>query len=170
VKVVTDIGVTREFNRHRTFSIVEQSTRYCNFSKDKFGNEITFIIPSWLKCKDIDCKSLDVMNSLEFKKYCLDKKSEEFVYTIGTCEWHYLRLLQQGLKPQEARQVLPLSTKTEVVYTAFESDWRHFFDLRLFGKTGEPHPQIRQLAELIKEEFEKADVWEGIMKYPSKYE
>ena len=158
VKVITDIGVTREFNRHRTFSIVEQSTRYCNFSKDKFGNEITFIKPYWYdSMKDIPIN--DEWNVVD-----------EFIASLEGNEETYNLLIRKGLQPQQVRQVLPLSTKTEVVYTAFESDWRHFFDLRLFGKTGEPHPDMLVLANLIKQEFEKAGVWEGIIKYPSKYE
>jgi thymidylate synthase (FAD) len=174
VKVITDIGVTREFNRHRTFSIVEQSTRYCNFSKDKFGNEITFIIPVWFKdifpeghyemkatCFECNGKRID-MNYM--------KSVRPFLYLLHCSEDMYFRAIEYQNMPQQARQVLPLSVKTEVVYTAFESDWRHFFDLRLSGKTGEPHPQMKQLAELIKQEFEKAGVWEGIMKYPSKYD
>jgi len=159
VKVITDIGVTREFNRHRTFSIVEQSTRYCNFSKDKFGNEITFIRPSWYQ------------NDQQLNDEYGFTATEDFLNYLSRCENMYMQMIfNSKYSPQQARQVLPLCTKTEVVYTAFESDWRHFFDLRLFGKTGEPHPQMKQLAELIKQEFEKAGVWEGIMKYPSKYD
>ena len=94
----------------------------------------------------------------------------EFEDGCYNAEGKYFCMLSRGATPQEARQVLPLCTKTECVYTAFESDWRHYFDLRLFGKTGDPHPQMKQLAELIKQEFEKAGVWEGIMKYPSKYD
>ena len=168
VKVITDIGVTREFNRHRTFSIVEQSTRYCNFSKDKFGNEITFIKPVWF----------DSFTEKQKESYSLMLQDAENAYFTLLDTWENRkpdRRYKTGFKgnpltPQQARQVLPLCTKTEVVYTAFESDWRHFFDLRLFGKTGEPHPQMKQLAELIKQEFEKAGVWEGIMKYKSKFE
>lgn len=157
VKIITDIGVTREFNRHRTFSIVEQSTRYCNFSKDKFGGEISFIKPTWYV--DGDCEDMKYAPLISnFEKNC------------WIAEKSYLLMFPFGATPQEARILLPLCTKTEVVYTAFESDWRHFFDLRLFGKTGEPHPQMKQLAELIKQEFEKAGVWEGIMKYKSKLE
>jgi thymidylate synthase (FAD) len=159
VKVITDIGVTREFNRHRTFSIVEQSTRYCNFSKDKFGNEITFIRPSWYQ------------NDQQLNDEYGFTATEDFLNYLSRCENMYMQMIfNSKYSSQQARQVLPLCTKTEVVYTAFESDWRHFLDLRLFGKTGEPHPQIKQLAELIKKEFEKAGVWEGIMKYPSKYD
>lgn len=152
VKVITDIGVTREFNRHRTFSIVEQSTRYCNLSK----SGISFIKPYWYDEKD-DYSNDDISKS-DFDTMC-DLAERDYNILIGTLK-----------KPQMARTVLPLCTKTEVVYTAFESDWRHFFDLRLFGKTGEPHPQMKQLAELIKQEFEKAGLWEEIMKYPSKYD
>ena len=201
VKVITDIGVTREFNRHRTFSIVEQSTRYCNFSKDKFGNELTFIIPSWLDipegsaywhdgiCFRVGASDENLMMGISVMPANFDDAEAIscYLHSLDSCNRAYMRLLKawedkkvdrrfrtgfknNPLTPQQARQVLPLCTKTEVVYTASESDWRHFFDLRLFGKTGEPHPQMKQLAELIKQEFEKAGVWEGIMKYPSKYD
>jgi thymidylate synthase (FAD) len=192
VKVITDIGVTREFNRHRTFSIVEQSTRYCNFSKDKFGNELTFIIPEYWKeyyrvtlsqndeysCKNSGNGILMLNQNQETVdwNFVRNKMLCETLINLLDIENHYIFMTsytyngKTPYKPEQARQILPLCTKTEVVYTAFESDWRHFFDLRLFGKTGEPHPQMKQLAELIKQEFEKAGVWEGIMKYPSKYE
>lgn len=166
VRVVTDIGVTREFNRHRSFSIVEQSTRYCNLSKDKFGNEITFIKPYWYDQFD---KKVDVTGRR--KDGTSDMfTSRDFEDYLVTSECNYMAALAAGATPQQARAILPLCTKTEAVYTAFESDWMHFFDLRMFGKTGEPHPQIKQLAELIKQEFEKNGVWEDIMSYPSKYE
>ena len=140
VRVITDIGVTREFNRHRTFSIVEQSTRYCNFSKDKFGNELTFINPVW---------------SIKLKP---DAYGEDLSYTffLNEVEILYKHLINDcGWSAQQARTILPLCTKTEVVYTAFESDWRHFFDLRLRETTGAAHPQAKALAQLIYNEFEK---------------
>jgi len=201
MKVITDIGVTREFNRHRTFSIVEQSTRYCNFSKDKFGNELTFIIPNWLDipegsaywhdgiCFRVGASDENLMMGISVMPANFDDAEAIscYLHSLDSCNRAYMRLLKawenkkedkrfrtgfknNPLTPQQARQVLPLCTKTEVVYTAFESDWREWFAQRLFGKTGEPHPQIKQLAELIKQEFEKVGVWEGIMKYPSKYE
>ena len=141
VKVVTDIGITREFNCHRNFSITEQPIRYCNFSGDKFGNEITFIKPYWYDSKD-SYSNEDISKS-------------DFDTMVRMAERDYLILVGTLRQPQQARSILPLCTKTEVVYTAFESDWRHFFDQMLFGKTGEPHPQMKQLAELIKEQFEK---------------
>ena len=174
VRVITDIGVTREFNRHRAFSIVEQSTRYCNFSKDKFGNEITFIIPTWFK--DILLEGHYDMTATSFKcnEQTIDintnKTVRPYLYLLHCAEEMYLKSTSFGAYPQQARCMLPLATKSEVIYTAFESDWRQFFDQRLFGKTGEPHPDMLVLANLIKEEFEKAGVWEGIMKYQSKFE
>lgn len=152
VKVITDIGVTREFNRHRTFSIVEQSTRYCNFSKDKFGGEISFIKPTWYV--DGDCEDMKYAPLISnFEKNC------------WIAEKAYLLMLPFGATPQEARTVLPLCTKTEAVYTAFESDWARFFSLRLYGETGAPHPQAKALAQLIYNEFEKYGLIEQIEKY-----
>lgn len=185
VKVITDIGVTREFNRHRTFSIVEQSTRYCNFSKDKFGNELTFIIPSWLDipegsaywhdgiCFRVGASDENPMGISVMPANFDDAEAIScYLHSLDSCNRAYMRLLKawedkkedkkfrtgfknNPLTPQQARQVLPLNTKTEVVYTAFESDWRHFFDLRLRETTGAAHPQAKALAQLIYNEFEK---------------
>ena len=151
VKVITDIGVTREFNRHRTFSIVEQSTRYCNFSNDKFGNEITFVKPYWYEQFDKPLNesgyredgTSDMFTSSDFEDFA----------TVSQC--NYMSALIAGMQPQQARELLPLCTKTEAFYTAFESDWRHFFDLRLRETTGAAHPQAKALAQLIYNEFEK---------------
>lgn len=157
MKVITDIGVTREFNRHRTFSIVEQSTRYCNFSKDKFGNEITFITPSWWKANLNKIYLEPEVPSWYIDEEALENKAR-YVWFVESCtdiERRYLLMIKDGMQPQEARTILPLSTKTEVVYTAFESDWRHFFDLRLRETTGAAHPQAKALAQLIYNEFEK---------------
>ena len=132
----------------RVNSIAEQSTRYCNYSKDKFGSEITFVVPKWY-----DEHKYDSYKMNEFDKYL--KNAEELYMFYVNC----------GMQPQEAREVLPLSTATEIIHTAFASDWKHFFDLRLYGKTGAPHPNMKQLAELMKEEAEKAHIWEDIIKY-----
>ena len=160
-KLTTSIGVTRELNRHRVNSVAEQSTRYCNYSKNKFGNEVKFCIPEW-------CHSLqeDVLNYSPFE---ITSEEAMFMDSIFIAEKGYMSLLDKGWSPQQAREVLPLCTATEIVHTAFASDWRHFFDLRLFGKTGAPHPNMKQLAELMKAEAEKQDIWEDIMKQPSKF-
>lgn len=132
LKFTTSIGVSREFNRHRTFSIAEQSTRYCNYSKDKFGGEISYILPSWI-----------------FKDELRNLGTAEHAYykALQTAEQQYMSLTTRlGMQPQQAREVLPLSTATEVVYTGFVDDWKHFFDLRYRGTTGAPHPDAKLIA------------------------
>lgn len=153
MKFTTSIGVSRELNRHRVNSIAEQSTRYCNYSKDKFNNEISFINPVW-----------------NYDEYLKDDGTSrmDFFHYLYEAEDAYMNLLKKGWQPQQAREVLPLCTATEIVHTAFASDWRHFFDLRLFAKTGEPHPNMKFLVEEAKIAMEEAGIWEDIMKYPSK--
>lgn len=131
VKFVCDRGVSHEFVRHRVFSFAQESTRYCNYSKDKFGNEITYILPSWLD---------DIETNLDFKD------------SLEHSEAAYFALIKRGWKPQEARAVLPNSLKTELVMTGFQSDWKHFFELR---DSGSAHPQARELAQPLHEEFIK---------------
>ncbi len=137
LKFITSIGVSREFNRHRAASMAEQSTRYCNFSKEKFGNEVTFVLPEWLETR---CPN-----------------EEHGGPTVADITWsdamrdaeaNYFLLLSVGWKPQQAREVLPLSTATEVVYTAFLDDWTHFFDLRYRETTGSAHPNAKQVATI----------------------
>lgn len=152
--VITDIGVTREMNRHRTFSIAEQSTRYCDFNKDKFGGELTFIRPAWYK-KDYGYDIVDAF---------LDRKAEEIrwgdysawneddYYNLANVisEFTYNGLRKQGWKPEQARQVLPLGLKTQAVYTAFADDWEHFFALRADNVSGKSHPNMQYIAKEIK--------------------
>lgn len=141
LKFNTNIGVTREGNRHRTFSIAEQSTRYCNYTdKDKFGKDITFIKPSWYD-------------------QSTDEQKQRFEYALKVVESAYKYLIKKQWVPQQAREVLTLATKSEVIYTAFVSDWKHWFDLRLFGVTGKPHPNMEQIARLAKEELQKHGLW-----------
>lgn len=154
VHFVCDRGVSHEFVRHRVMSFAQESTRYCNYSKDKFGNEITFIEPCWLE--DYNYKD-NTYNQL-------------FIDSLRFAEAHYLDLLKKwddkipdkryktGFRnnpwtPQQARAVLPNSLKTELVVTGFVSDWNHFFDLRARGTTGAPHPQAKELAEPLMKEF-----------------
>ena len=165
VHFVCDRGVSHEFVRHRVFSFAQESTRYCNYSKDKFGNELTFIIPSWYN------KETDSAVKLKFLNY------------LTTTEGLYLDLLRGSywakkvieggatyekfeniekvfapLTPQQARQVLPNALKTELVMTGFVSDWEHFFDLRARGTTGAPHPDAKVLAEPLMGEFYKRNL------------
>lgn len=137
---VTSIGISRELNRHRHSSIMEQSTRYCNYSKDKFGNEVTFIKPIWYD---------ETLEDNEYK----DNKSFIFLSSCHSAEDDYINLIRLGAKPQEAREVLPLSTATEVMYCMFEDDLKHLLDLRVKGTTGAPHPQVKELLTPICEQI-----------------
>ena len=141
VHITTSIGISRELNRHRCHSICEESTRYCNYSKDKFGNELTFIIPNWV---NTHCP-----NKLQEGPGATDMAWSN---SLEEAEYNYLLLLKQGWKPQQARDILPLATKTELVHTAFETDWKDFFRLRCSPTA---HPMMQELASLIKEIFIK---------------
>lgn len=160
---ITNLGVSRELNRHRCHSISEESTRYCNYSKDKFGNGLTFIIPEWLdleECNidDTDKKFIHLPNQYRFDGTLANLVDGDKNLTVEG-EWlaanvraqiHYLNLLKKGWKPQQAREVLPLSLKTQVVHTAFEDDWKDFIALRSDGISGAPHPNIKVLADQVK--------------------
>lgn len=156
VKFTTDQGVLREFTRHRTMSFACESTRYCNYSKDKFGKEITYIIPCWLKdfpegnylSPVFDDDSLEICS--KFKEMYPEITS--FVKSLADSEFNYLWLLDQGWKPQEARNVLPLATKCDLVMTGFVSDWKHFFELRCDSAA---HPQAKELAIPLQDWFKE---------------
>ena len=146
-----------ELVRHRGFSFAQESTRYCNYSqKHKFGNEITFIIPSWLPNLDTFPQSERPQEGTpEYNYYTLR-------CALGYAEEHYFALLNNGCSPQQARQVLPNALKTEIVVTGFISDWKHFFDLRYFGTTGKPHPDMLELSTKAKTVLEEAGLWSMI--------
>ena len=135
VKFVVDRGISHELVRHRLASFAQESTRYCNYSKDDFGSEITFIIPEYLDYKSAGWNT--------------------WKETMKACEDSYFKLLDIGLTPQEARAVLPNSLKTEVVMTANLREWRHFFKLRALGTTGKPHPQMLEVTVPLLEDFKQ---------------
>ena len=135
VKFVVDRGISHELVRHRLASFAQESTRYCNYSKDDFGSEITFIIPEYLDYKSAGWNT--------------------WKETMKACEDSYFKLLDIGLTPQEARAVLPNSLKTEVVMTANLREWRHFFKLRALGTTGNPHPQMLEVTVPLLEDFKQ---------------
>ena len=141
VHFVCDRGVSHEFVRHRVMSFAQESTRYCNYSKDKFGNELTFIIPNWVNthCPNKEQEGPSVPD-MEWSSAMLDAEAS------------YKILLKMGWTPQQARAVLPNSLKTELVVTGFVSDWKHFFELRCDSSA---HPQARELAIPLREEFIK---------------
>ncbi len=127
-RFICDRGVSHEIVRHRIASYAQESTRYCNYTKDKFGNEITVIEPFfWSK---------------DSQKYKVWKEACE------NSEKAYFNLINLGASPQEARSVLPNSLKTELIMTANCEEFNHFFDVRKFGTTGKPHPQMQQVANI----------------------
>lgn len=158
VHFVCDRGVSHEFVRHRVMSFAQESTRYCNYSKDKFGNELTFIIPCWL-----DDERLKLYGP--YHTVIRDKSLESiFIASLNNAEKDYIDLIDLGWKPQEARAVLPNSLKTELVVTGFTSDWNHFFRLRSrIAETGKPHPQAQELADPLMDEFVKRGIMETLL-------
>ena len=136
-KITCNRGVSHEFVRHRVFSFAQESQRYCNYSKDKYGKEITFIEPIWQL--NID------MNNSNNSKMVYDWED-----SMQNAQDTYFYLLECGLTPQLARGVLPNDTKTELIMTGFESDWEHFFTLRC---AKDAHPEAQEVANMIKEQF-----------------
>lgn len=135
--VDTSIGCTREMNRHHdNFYIVEQSTRYCNFSKDKFGNEVAFNKPYWY---DAD----GIMSLLD------NVTATNWIKAMENAEIMYLGMLKKGVPTDIARGILPLDTHTRAIYTATLEEWNHIIDLRLKGTTGKPHGDIMIIADKI---------------------
>lgn len=157
IRFVTDRGVSHELVRHRVFSFAQESTRYCNYSQDKFGNEITFIIPSWSDIPEGTYKTLAQVTPV-----VKGVKNRLFFNQLTAVQDAYNTLIEEGCTPQEARQVLPNALKTEIVVTGFVSDWRHFFNLRYFGTTGKPHPDMLQLTTKAKAVLEEAGLWKEI--------
>lgn len=141
VRFVCSRAISHELVRHRTFSATMESQRYCNYSKDKFSNEITFIEPLM-----IDKKALPNFS------YVYENIYEVFYSAIEEAEAYYFILLDAGCKPEEAREVLPNSTKTDIIMTGFISDWKHFFELRTAENV---HPEMKRLTIPLKEEFIK---------------
>ena len=165
VRFICDRGVSHEFVRHRVFSFAQESTRYCNYSKDKFGNEVTFILPPWLdenspnlhKCAQASDDWGECLSEYYYKITEFGAKEGMYVDThkaFATALFHaeklYFSLLDNGWKAQEARAVLPNSLKTELVMTGFIDDWKHFFFLR---DAAAAHPQARELAKPLHKEF-----------------
>lgn len=136
IKLICDRGVTHEIVRHRIASYSQESTRYCNYSKDKFSNQLTYIKPCfWDENSEEDKKKYEIW--LEVMKFTEDK---------------YLELLELGATPEQARSILPNSLKTEIVMTMNLREWRHFLKLRTSKAS---HPQMRELAIPILKKFQE---------------
>lgn len=141
VKFVCDRGVSHELVRHRPCSFAQESTRYCNYSQDKFGREITVILPCFF-----DTGMGTDSNSLVY---------DTWKHSCEIAEESYFKLLDYGAKPQEARDVLPNSLKTEIIMTATEEEWQHIVNLRSKGTTGAPHPQMVEIMTPCFEELKQ---------------
>lgn len=158
--IITDIGIARELARHRTHSISEESTRYCNYSKDKFDNQLTFIIPEWANMCTPGCCNViidDVYDNSVYNPIIEDSQplyndeiTKDFLLGLCKAEDTYFSLISNGYTPQQARQVLPLSTKVQTIHTAFNSDWDEFVKLRADGCSGSVHPNMKVIANKIK--------------------
>ena len=166
VKFTTGIDITREFNRHRVNSMAESSTRYCNYSKDKFGNEISIVSNTDISLNEANDAYQDWIGG--FPSMCAAIGAGElddfgiidtWLFANMACEWSYMRLIELGWKPQQARRVLPLDTKSELIHTAFTSDWEHFFSLRSdnHGATG-VHPDAAYLANKLRQLFIEKEI------------
>ena len=147
-KFICDRGVSHEFVRHRVFSFAQESQRYCNYNKDKFNNELTFIKPTWLNIPTGDYTYWDGdwcdIDNMKIQLPSDNGVADNFLWCLNNAGMQYRLLINKGLKPQEARGVLPNATKTELVMTGFESDWEHFLSLRCSGAA---HPDAKKLAD-----------------------
>ena len=128
VHMILDRGVMDEFRTHVGLSHLAESTRYCNYSKDKFGNELTFIQPCW------------------------DIRGSNYIDFLQHAEWGYFRMLKNGWTPQQARSVLPLGIKSELISCGFEDAWENFFRRR---DAPDAHPMAAEIADKLCEEFLK---------------
>lgn len=144
VKFTCDRGVSHELVRHRLASFAQESTRYCNYSKDKFGNELTFIIPSWLNWNE------QTIHDGDFEKSGSGSiDSQIFIHSLLKAENDYMSLIREGWTAQQARMILPMSIKTEINMKCNLREWRHFLNLRCSQAA---HPDIRVLAlDLLKQ-------------------
>lgn len=136
VKMVCDRGVSHELVRHRLFSFSQESTRYCNYAKDSFGKQLTFIIPDVIDAGTIEQKAT-------------------WTTAMLISERMYFNMLAQGFPPEIARGVLPHDLATTIVVTGNLREWRHFLKLRSLGVSGKPHPAIKKLADGILQDFIK---------------
>lgn len=153
VAFTTNIGISRETNRHRANSPSEESTRQCNYK----GN-LKICPPAWMNAEDnlsnvpVDGFARDI---------CVQRVDnmwdawDYYWFALKAAEFSYNNLIRLGWKPQQAREVLPLATKTQVVYTAFIEDWERFFRLRGDGISGAPHPNLKPLVLTLKESFKQ---------------
>ena len=166
ISFITDIGASRELNRHRVNSIVEESTRYCAYDKGKFGNGITVAKLPWIPDVDNEVDFSDYTNGFFndneiFNNECIEEQYTDnwttidwFFYGLQVCDLVYRKTRELGWTAQQAREILPLNTKTQVVHTAFVDDWEHWIALRSNQVSGKVHPMMGELAkQLVKQVY-----------------
>lgn len=146
VRFIVDRGVSHELVRHRLASFSQESTRYCNYSKEKFGEQATFILPPWMD--ELFVGEWDYDRLFEG---VMEPDHRAFMQAMLAAEEYYFGLLELDWKPQQARAVLPNALKTEVVMTCNPREWRHVFKLRAVNEAA--HPQIREVTLPLLEEF-----------------
>lgn len=143
VHFITSRGIMDEFRTHVTLSHLAESTRYCNYSKNKFNNVVTFVIPNW-------CKSLIEGSIQEYSPFEINTDEAIFMNSIQNAQNSYLSLLKEGWTPQQAREVLPLSVKSELISCGFGSAWSNFFYRRC---AKDAHPMAREIAIPLQDKF-----------------
>lgn len=160
---ITDIGASRELNRHRCHSVSEESTRYCRYTANKFGGNITVAKLPWIDYKNDESEETNYENGFFSDNEVYDEEENTilghltdgwsaidwFLYGLQISNLIYNKCVQLGWTAQQAREILPLNTKTQVVHTAFIDDWGHFIDLRSNGVSGVPHPMAKELADEV---------------------
>ena len=158
VHMILDRGVMDEFRTHVGLSHLAESTRYCNYSKDKFNNEVTFVIPSWMDFPEI---SIDLGNydktsvrSKDGNVHIIDTRPPyvegDFIRSLCEAESNYLSIVRNGWTPQQAREVLPLAVKSELISCGFEDIWENFFYRRC---AKDAHPMAQEIAKPMHKEF-----------------
>lgn len=145
VKFVTNRGVTHELVRHRLCAFGQESTRYVNYG----GSDIAFILPVWCDAEILGAHVGDY-------RATSDDATNTWMNAMWNLEQAYRALLDEGWRPEQAREVLPNSLKTEIVVTANYREWRHIFKLRALGLSGRPHPQMQALMLPVLESFRQA--------------
>lgn len=145
VRFICDMGVAREFCRHRVFSFAQESTRYCNYSKAKFGKELNCIIPCWYKNMfEGNSYNIELCHTYDLTiSEGLSRTEAAWIQAMCEAESTYFGLLTEGEPAQQARNVLPLALKTELIMTGTDEQWAEFFNLRC---ARDAHPQARELA------------------------
>jgi thymidylate synthase (FAD) len=145
VRFICDMGVAREFCRHRVFSFAQESTRYCNYSKAKFGKELNCIIPRWYKNMfEGNSYNIELCHTYDLTiSEGLSRTEAAWIQAMCEAESTYFGLLTEGEPAQQARNVLPLALKTELIMTGTDEQWAGFFNLRC---ARDAHPQARELA------------------------